>query len=38
LQQALDFIPVAISRTDRLAKWLEQNPQHRLEKPYPTSL
>jgi aspartate aminotransferase len=38
LQQALDFIPIAISRTDRLAKWLEQNPQHRLEKPYPTSL
>jgi len=38
LQQALDFIPVAISRTDRLATWLEQNPQHRLETPYPTSV
>ena len=38
LQQALDFIPVAISRTDRLAKWLEQNPQHRLKTPYPTSV
>jgi aspartate aminotransferase len=37
LQQALDFIPVAISRTDRLAQWLEQNPQHRLKTPYPTS-
>jgi aspartate aminotransferase len=35
IQQALDFIPVALSRKDRLAKWLEQNPQHRLEKPYP---
>jgi aspartate aminotransferase len=34
LQQALDFIPVAISRTDRLAKWLEKNPHHRLKKPY----
>jgi aspartate aminotransferase len=34
LQQALDFIPVAISRTDRLAKWLDKNPQHRLKKPY----
>ena len=38
LQQALDFIPVAISRTDRLAQWLEQNPQHRLKTPYPTSV
>ena len=38
LQQALDFIPVAISRTDRLATWLEQNPQHRLKTPYPTSV
>jgi aspartate aminotransferase len=34
LQQALDFIPVAISRTDRLAAWLVQNPQYRLEQPY----
>jgi aspartate aminotransferase len=35
LQQALDFIPNAIARTDRLAVWLEQNPQHRLRAPYP---
>jgi aspartate aminotransferase len=34
LQQALDFIPVAISRQDRLEAWLEQNPRHRLAKPY----
>jgi aspartate aminotransferase len=36
LKQALEFIPVAISRTERLAKWLEQNPQYRLNAPYPT--
>jgi aspartate aminotransferase len=35
LQKALDFIPVAISRTDRLAKWLEKNPQYRLGTRYP---
>jgi aspartate aminotransferase len=34
LQQALDFIPKAIARTDRLAAWLDQNPQYRLSKPY----
>jgi aspartate aminotransferase len=34
LQQALDFIPKAIARTDRLAVWLEKNPQYRLSKPY----
>jgi aspartate aminotransferase len=34
LQQALDFIPKAIARTDRLAAWLDQNPQYRLTKPY----
>jgi aspartate aminotransferase len=34
LQQALDFIPVAISRTDRLAAWLDNNPQYRLARPY----
>jgi aspartate aminotransferase len=36
LQQALEFIPKAISRTDRLAAWLGKNPQYRLEKPYAT--
>jgi len=35
LKQALEFIPTAISRKDRLAAWLEQNPQFRLAKPYP---
>jgi aspartate aminotransferase len=34
LQQALDFIPVALSRTERLAAWLEKKPQYRLREPY----
>jgi len=34
LQQALDFIPKAIARKDRLRAWLEKNPQYRLAKPY----
>ena len=34
LQKALDFIPTAISRTDRLAAWLTKNPQYRLAQPY----
>jgi aspartate aminotransferase len=34
LQQALDFIPQAIARTDRVAAWLDKNPQYRLPKPY----
>ncbi|HEX6995670.1 MAG TPA: aminotransferase class I/II-fold pyridoxal phosphate-dependent enzyme [Gammaproteobacteria bacterium] len=34
LRQALDFIPVALSRTERLAAWLEQKPQYRLREPY----
>lgn len=34
LQQALDFLPVAISRTDRVAKYLETHPQFRLKSPY----
>jgi aspartate aminotransferase len=36
LRQALDFIPVALSRRDRLATWLDKNPKHRLAGPYPT--
>jgi aspartate aminotransferase len=36
LQQALDFIPEAISRTERVAAWLAKNPQYRLAEPYPT--
>jgi aspartate aminotransferase len=35
LQQALDFIPTAIGRKDRVAAWLKQNGQYRLTKPYP---
>jgi aspartate aminotransferase len=35
LQQALDFIPVALERTDRLAAWLDKNPKHKLKTPYP---
>jgi aspartate aminotransferase len=34
LQQALEFIPKAIARTERLGAWLEKNPQYRLAKPY----
>lgn len=34
LQQALDFIPVALSREQKLADYLEKHPQYRLEKPY----
>jgi aspartate aminotransferase len=35
LRQALEFIPRALTRTDRLATWLDRYPQHRLAKPYP---
>ena len=35
LQQALDFLPKAIERTDRIAQWLEKHPKYRLAKPYP---
>jgi aspartate aminotransferase len=35
LQQAIDFIPLALERTDRLAAWLETHPQYRLKAPYP---
>lgn len=34
LRQALDFLPKALSRTDRLAAFLEQHPQFRLPQPY----
>ena len=33
LQQALDFIPEAISRTDRITAYLEKNPEHRFDDP-----
>lgn len=35
LQQALDFIPEALSRTDRISAYLEANPKFRLTTPYP---
>jgi len=34
LRQALDFIPKAIARRDRLEAWLAKSPQYRLTKPY----
>lgn len=34
LQQALEFIPQALSRADRIAAYLEQHPKHRLAKPH----
>ena len=34
LQQAVDFIPTALSRTDRIAAYLETHPQFRLSTPY----
>lgn len=36
LEQAIDFIPVALSREERVASFLEQHPHHRLQVPYPT--
>jgi len=34
LQQALDFLPKAISRQDRVAAYLEKHPKFRLSRPY----
>jgi aspartate aminotransferase len=34
LEQALEFIPVALERRDRLEAWLDKNPRHRLQAPY----
>jgi aspartate aminotransferase len=35
LRQALEFIPSAIDRRDRLERWLDKNSQYRLRQPYP---
>ncbi|HVS24931.1 MAG TPA: aminotransferase class I/II-fold pyridoxal phosphate-dependent enzyme [Gammaproteobacteria bacterium] len=35
LEKALEFIPTALARRDRLEAWLKKNPQHRLARPYP---
>ena len=34
LQKAVDFISVTLSRTDRIAAYLETHPQFRLTTPY----
>jgi len=34
LQAALDFIPTALGRLDRIASWLEERPHFRLQKQY----
>ena len=34
LRQALEFIPAALEREDRLAAWLDRNPVYRLREPY----
>jgi aspartate aminotransferase len=34
LQQALDFLPVALSRSDRITDWLKKHPDTRLQAPY----
>jgi aspartate aminotransferase len=36
LEKALDFLPVALSRTDRVTAYLEQHPKFRLSQPYST--
>lgn len=36
LQQALDFLPTAIGRADRVQAYLASHPQHRLTEPYAT--
>jgi len=35
LLQAVEFIPEAISRTERIQAFLEEWPKYRLAKPYP---
>lgn len=34
LSQALQFIPAALEREDRLSAWLDRNPEYRLREPY----
>lgn len=36
LQKAVDFIPTALSRTNRIAAYLDSHPQFRLTTPYAT--
>lgn len=37
IEKAVAFLPQAIARTDRVQRYLEAHPQHRLAKPYPTT-
>ncbi|APZ96782.1 pyridoxal phosphate-dependent aminotransferase [Fuerstiella marisgermanici] len=37
IQQALDFIPQAVSQGDRIEAWLKQNESYRLKQPYPVT-
>ncbi len=37
IQQALDFIPQAVSQGDRVEEWLQQNEVYRLKQPYPVT-
>jgi aspartate aminotransferase len=37
IQQALDFLPVAFSRSERIAAYLKQHPEFRLQEPYPVT-
>jgi aspartate aminotransferase len=37
IQKALDFLPVATARTDRVAGYLKQHPEYRLKEPYPAA-
>jgi aspartate aminotransferase len=36
IQQAIDFLPVAFSRTDRVQAYLKRKPEYRLTTSYPT--
>jgi len=37
LQKALDFLPTALSRSDRVAVYLKQHPEFCLKNPYPVA-
>jgi len=37
LQMAIDFLPLALSRTDRVAAYLAKHPRFRLTQPYPVA-
>jgi aspartate aminotransferase len=37
IEKALEFLPAALSRADRVAAYLKQHPQFRLKEPYPVA-